>query len=74
MYQNSSLTIRLASLYKFSVVPLNDNNPTRTTPYGVFVLIALNGLIFVYELSLQGMGEGVSCSSPSGYQQKKTER
>lgn len=39
------------------MVPLNDNNPTRTTPYVVFVLIALNVAIFLYELSLQGMGE-----------------
>ncbi|MEA5462327.1 rhomboid family intramembrane serine protease [Leptothoe sp. PORK10 BA2] len=39
------------------MVPLNDNNPTRTRPYVVFVLIALNLAIFLYELSLQGMGE-----------------
>ena len=38
------------------MVPLNDNNPTRTTPYVVFVLIVLNVLIFIYELSLQSMG------------------
>lgn len=47
----------MISQLKFSVVPLNDNNPTRTTPYVVFVLIALNVLIFFYELSLQGTGE-----------------
>ncbi|EKV00874.1 putative membrane protein [Leptolyngbya sp. PCC 7375] len=39
------------------MVPLNDNNPTRTTPYVVFVIIALNVVIFLYELSLQGSGE-----------------
>lgn len=39
------------------MVPLSDNNPTRTKPYVVFVLIALNVLIFIYELSLQGTGE-----------------
>ncbi|MBX2862725.1 MAG: rhomboid family intramembrane serine protease [Leptolyngbyaceae cyanobacterium MAG.088] len=39
------------------MVPLNDNNPTSTRPYVVFVLIILNVLIFVYELSLQGSGE-----------------
>ncbi|MEM7794228.1 MAG: rhomboid family intramembrane serine protease, partial [Cyanobacteria bacterium P01_C01_bin.118] len=37
------------------MVPLNDNNPTRTTPYVVFGLIALNVVIFFYELSLQRM-------------------
>jgi membrane associated rhomboid family serine protease len=35
------------------VVPLSDNNPTRTTPYVVFALIALNVVIFIYELKLQ---------------------
>lgn len=39
------------------MVPLNDNNPTRTTPYVVFGLIALNVVLFFYELSLQGAGE-----------------
>ena len=35
------------------MVPLSDNNPTRTTPYVVFVLIAINVVIFLYELTLQ---------------------
>ena len=39
------------------MVPLSDNNPTRTTPYIVFGLIVLNVLVFLYELSLQGSGE-----------------
>ncbi|MEM1238895.1 MAG: rhomboid family intramembrane serine protease [Cyanobacteria bacterium P01_H01_bin.26] len=39
------------------MVPLSDNNPTRTTPYIVFGLIVLNVLVFLYELSLQGSGD-----------------
>jgi membrane associated rhomboid family serine protease len=35
------------------VVPLSDNNPTRTTPYVVYGLIVLNVLIFLYEVYLQ---------------------
>jgi membrane associated rhomboid family serine protease len=34
------------------VVPLNDNNPTKITPYVVYGLIAINVLVFLYELSL----------------------
>ncbi|MEO0377293.1 MAG: rhomboid family intramembrane serine protease [Cyanobacteria bacterium P01_A01_bin.17] len=34
------------------MVPLNDNNPTRTVPYVTYVFIALNVLIFLYEASL----------------------
>lgn len=37
---------------KTAVVPLNDNNPTRTVPYVTYVLIVLNILIFLYEASL----------------------
>ncbi len=32
--------------------PINDNNPTRTTAYVTYALIALNVAVFVYELSL----------------------
>ncbi|NCJ06181.1 rhomboid family intramembrane serine protease [Synechococcales cyanobacterium C] len=34
------------------MVPLRDNNPTRTTPYVTYVIIALNILVFLYELTL----------------------
>lgn len=34
------------------MVPLNDQNPTRLTPYVTYALIAINILVFVYELSL----------------------
>jgi membrane associated rhomboid family serine protease len=34
------------------VVPINDNNPTKLTPYVVYGLIAINVLVFLYELSL----------------------
>lgn len=34
------------------MVPLHDNNPTKITPYVNYALIALNILIFLYELSL----------------------
>lgn len=32
--------------------PINDNNPTRTTAYVTYGLIAINVLVFIYELSL----------------------
>ncbi len=34
------------------MVPLHDDNPTEITPYITYVLIVLNIIIFVYELSL----------------------
>lgn len=34
------------------VVPLSDNNPTRTTPFVVYGLIVLNVLIFLYQLNI----------------------
>jgi membrane associated rhomboid family serine protease len=35
------------------VVPLRDNNPTRIVPYVTYVIIVLNILVFLYELSLE---------------------
>ncbi len=32
--------------------PINDNNPTRTTAYVTYFLIAINILVFIYEMSL----------------------
>lgn len=34
------------------MVPLSDDNPTRITPYVTYTLIALNILIFIYEITL----------------------
>jgi membrane associated rhomboid family serine protease len=34
------------------VVPLHDNNPTEITPYVTYILIIVNVLVFLYELSL----------------------
>lgn len=34
------------------MVPLRDENPIKITPYVTYVLIALNILVFVYELTL----------------------
>lgn len=34
------------------MVPLRDDNPTRITPYVTYGLIAVNILVFIYELSL----------------------
>jgi len=34
------------------VVPLSDNNPSRTTPYVTYGLIGINVFIFLYEVSL----------------------
>lgn len=36
--------------------PLKDDVPTRTTPFITVALIALNVLVFLYQLSLQGEG------------------
>ncbi len=35
------------------MVPLHDDNPTRTVPYITYGLIVLNILVFLYELNLQ---------------------
>lgn len=34
------------------MVPLRDNNPTRIVPYVTYALIAINILVFIYQLSL----------------------
>ena len=34
------------------MIPLRDDNPTRTFPFVTIALIVLNGLVFVFELSL----------------------
>lgn len=34
------------------MVPLNDENPTRTTPYVVYAFIVINVLVFLLEVSL----------------------
>ena len=39
------------------MVPLRDENPTRTTPYVVYGFIILNILIFLHEMSLSSRGE-----------------
>lgn len=36
------------------MVPIRDDNPSRTTPYVTYTLIGLNILVFLYELSLSG--------------------
>jgi membrane associated rhomboid family serine protease len=36
--------------------PIGDDNPTRTTPYVTYGLIAVNVLIFLYEISLPERG------------------
>ncbi|MBD1913298.1 MULTISPECIES: rhomboid family intramembrane serine protease [unclassified Leptolyngbya] len=36
------------------MVPIRDDNPTQTTPYVTYVLILINILVFIYELSLSG--------------------
>jgi membrane associated rhomboid family serine protease len=36
------------------VVPIRDENPTRTTPYVTYALILINVLVFLYEASLMG--------------------
>ncbi|MDJ0708335.1 MAG: rhomboid family intramembrane serine protease [Leptolyngbyaceae cyanobacterium MO_188.B28] len=41
------------------MVPLHDENPTRTTPYVVFGFIILNVLIFLHEISLSSKGLNV---------------
>jgi membrane associated rhomboid family serine protease len=34
------------------MIPLNDENPTSTTPFIVYTLIAINIVVFIHELSL----------------------
>ena len=34
------------------MVPLRDENPVKITPYVTYALIALNILVFIYELTL----------------------
>lgn len=41
------------------MVPLNDDNPTRTTPYVVYGLIILNVLLFLYRKSLETQGADI---------------
>ncbi len=36
--------------------PISDENPTRSTPYTTYALIALNVLVFIYELMLSTPG------------------
>jgi membrane associated rhomboid family serine protease len=36
--------------------PISDNNPTRITPYVTYVLIVVNILVFIFELSLTQPG------------------
>jgi membrane associated rhomboid family serine protease len=38
------------------VVPLHDDNPTRNTPVITYALIAINIVVFLYELSLSPQG------------------
>ncbi len=38
------------------MVPLHDNNPTKITPYVTYTLIAINILVFLYEISLPSPG------------------
>jgi membrane associated rhomboid family serine protease len=34
------------------VFPIDDNNPTRITPFVTYALIAINIVVFIHELSL----------------------
>jgi membrane associated rhomboid family serine protease len=46
------------------VVPLRDDNPTRSTAYVTYAIIILNVLVFIYQLTLcAGSGLGDSCRS-----------
>lgn len=39
------------------MLPLKDLNPTRSRPYVTWVLIALNTVVFLFQLGLDSMGE-----------------
>ncbi|MDJ0649927.1 MAG: rhomboid family intramembrane serine protease [Xenococcaceae cyanobacterium MO_188.B19] len=40
------------------MIPLRDNNPTQTTPIIVYILITINIIVFLHQLSLgSGLGE-----------------
>jgi membrane associated rhomboid family serine protease len=38
------------------MIPIDDENPTRITPYVTYTLIAVNILVFIYELTLSDRG------------------
>jgi membrane associated rhomboid family serine protease len=40
------------------MIPLSDENPTRTTPYVTYALVAINIAVFLYQLSLGSQVEG----------------
>ena len=43
--------------YNQGMIPLQDINPTRTRPYVTWILIALNVLVFLFELLTDAAGE-----------------
>lgn len=43
--------------YNLGMIPLQDLNPTRTRPYFTWLLIALNILVFLFELMLDATGD-----------------
>jgi membrane associated rhomboid family serine protease len=53
---NSLSTIHYPLFTNLIMFPIDDDNPTRITPFVTYGLIALNVLIFVYELTLPEAG------------------
>jgi membrane associated rhomboid family serine protease len=41
------------------MLPLKDDNPTRITPYITWMLIALNAMVFLYQVSLSSLGSRI---------------
>lgn len=44
---------------KQDVIPIKDDNPTETTPYITIALIAINIIVFIYQLTLGSRGNQV---------------
>ena len=50
------------------MIPISDENPSRSTPFVTYVLVAINVVVFVYQLSLGPQVEGFiqSCAFRPG--------
>ena len=59
-YQLSTILLRRGLRQQLStnliMFPISDDNPIRITPYVTYGLIALNVLIFIYELTFSEQG------------------
>jgi hypothetical protein len=56
MITNSRSQFFTGTLPRFTyMIPLNDRNPTRLFPFVTILLITINIVVFIYEISLGSM-------------------